>query len=121
MSVLEQVKTAPMSRVQVRAVALCLVMNLVDGFDLLLTSFVGPAIAREWGLAPSQVGILLSSGLAGMAFGALCLAPLADRFGRRKLTLAGLAVASLGMLAASFAPTLARCSPLGWSRVPRWA
>jgi hypothetical protein len=37
------------------------------------------------------------------------------------LTLAGLAVASLGMLAASFAPTLARCSPLGWSRVPRWA
>jgi benzoate transport len=105
MSVLEQVKNAPMSRVQVRAVALCLVMNLVDGFDLLLTSFVGPAIAREWGLAPSQVGFLLSSGLAGMAFGALCLAPLADRIGRRKLTLAGLALASLGMLAASIAPT----------------
>ncbi|WP_433296265.1 hypothetical protein ACQPZQ_15645 [Pseudonocardia sp. CA-142604] len=40
------------------------------------------------------MGILLSSGLAGMAFGALCLAPLADRIGRRKLTLAGLAVAS---------------------------
>jgi hypothetical protein len=49
MSVLEQVKTAPMSRVQVKAIALCLVMNPVDGFDLLLTSLVGPAIAREWG------------------------------------------------------------------------
>jgi benzoate transport len=105
MSVLEQVKTSPMSRAQVRAVALCLVMNLVDGFDLLLTSFVGPAITREWGLSPSELGVLLSSGLAGMAFGALCLAPLADRIGRRTLTLAGLAVASLGMLAASVAPT----------------
>lgn len=106
MSILEQVKNAPMSRAQTRAVALCLVMNLVDGFDLLMTSFVGPSIAKEWGLAPSQLGVLLSSGLAGMAFGALFLAPLADRIGRRKLTLAGLAVASLGMLAASFSPNL---------------
>ena len=103
MSVLEQVKSAPMSRVQARAVALCLVINLVDGFDLLVTSFVGPTIAREWGLSPSQLGILLSSGLAGMAFGALFLAPLADRIGRRRLTLGCLALASLGMLAASVA------------------
>ena len=96
MSVLEQVKSAPMSRVQARAVALCLVINLVVGFDLLATSFLGPTIAREWGLSPSQVGILLSSGLAGMAIGALFLAPLADRIGRRRLTLGCLALASLG-------------------------
>ncbi|CAM4048076.1 MFS transporter [Kibdelosporangium persicum] len=103
MNVLEQVKQSPMSRAQVRAVALCLVMNLVDGFDLLVTSFVGPAITREWGLSPSAVGVLLSGGLAGMAFGALFLAPLADRVGRRRLTLGCLALASLGMLAASVA------------------
>lgn len=103
MSILEQVKSAPMSRAQTRAVALCLVMNLVDGFDLLVTSFVGPAITKEWGLQASLVGVLLSSGLAGMALGALFLAPLADRIGRRRLVLGGLALASLGMLAASFA------------------
>lgn len=103
MTVLEQVKSAPMSRAQARAVALCLVINLVDGFDLLVTSFVGPTIAREWGLSPSQLGVLLSSGLAGMAVGALFLAPLADRIGRRRLTLGCLALASLGMLAASVA------------------
>src|SRR5918997_2378042 len=102
-TVLEQVKSAPMSPVQARAVALCLVINLVDGFDLLVTSFVGPTIAREWGLSPSQLGILLSSGLAGMAVGALFLAPLADRIGRRRLTLGCLVLASLGMLAASAA------------------
>ncbi|MFF9490150.1 MFS transporter [Streptomyces sp. NPDC014676] len=101
MSILEQVKEGPMSRAQIRAVVLCLTMNLVDGFDLLATSFVGPAITREWGLSPSQVGLLLSSGLAGMAFGALFLAPLADRVGRRRLTLSGLAMASLGMLFAA--------------------
>lgn len=101
MSVLEQVKKAPMSRVQIRTVVLCLTMNLLDGFDLLATSFVGPAIGKEWGLSSSKVGLLLSSGLAGMAFGALCVAPLADRIGRRRLTLASLVMASLGMLGAS--------------------
>ncbi|MFD6288458.1 MFS transporter [Streptomyces sp. NPDC060205] len=101
MSILEHVKNAPMSRVQIQAVVLCLGMNLLDGFDLLATSFVGPAITREWGLSPSQVGVLLSSGLAGMAVGALFLAPLADRVGRRRLTLTGLAMASVGMLGAA--------------------
>ncbi|WP_063695861.1 MFS transporter [Amycolatopsis orientalis] len=90
-----------MSRAQTRAVALCLVINLVDGFDLLVTSFVGPSITREWHLSPSGVGVLLSGGLAGMAIGGLFLAPLADRVGRRTLTLACLALASLGMLAAA--------------------
>lgn len=90
-----------MSRAQTRAVALCLVINLVDGFDLLVTSFVGPSITREWHLSPSGVGVLLSGGLAGMAIGGLFLAPLADRMGRRTLTLACLALASLGMLAAA--------------------
>ncbi|GGJ65924.1 MFS transporter [Streptomyces brasiliensis] len=101
MSILEQVKNAPMSRAQIQAVVLCLAMNLLDGFDLLATSFVGPTIGKEWGLSSSQVGFLLSSGLSGMAFGALFVAPLADRIGRRRLTLAGLAMASLGMLGAS--------------------
>jgi benzoate transport len=105
-NVLEQVRNSPMSRAQVQAVALCLVMNVVDGFDLLVTSFVGPAITREWGLSPSSVGVLLSGGLAGMAVGALFLAPLADRVGRRRITLAGLALASLGMLAAAFTQDL---------------
>ncbi|MDH6523015.1 benzoate transport [Streptomyces sp. SAI-135] len=101
MSVLEQVKNAPMSRAQIRTVVLCLTMNLLDGFDLLATSFVGPVIGKEWGLSSSKVGVLLSSGLAGMAFGALCVAPLADRLGRRRLTLASLVMAALGMLGAS--------------------
>jgi benzoate transport len=103
LNVLEQVKNSPMSRAQIRAVALCLVINLVDGFDLLVTSFVGPSITREWGLSPSAVGVLLSAGLAGMATGALFLAPLADRIGRRRLSLGCLALAALGMLAASVA------------------
>ncbi|MEU0469328.1 MFS transporter [Amycolatopsis sp. NPDC006131] len=106
MNVLEEVKNSPMSRAQVGAVSLCLVINLIDGFDLLVTSFIGPAITREWGLSPSAVGVLLSGGLAGMAFGGLFLAPLADRIGRRRLTLGCLALAALGMLAASVSQDL---------------
>src|SRR4051812_50121555 len=75
LNVLEQVKNSPMSRAQVRAVALCLVINLIDGFDLLVTSYVGPSITRQWSLSPSSVGVLLSGGLAGMAIGGPFLPP----------------------------------------------
>lgn len=89
-----------MSRAQVRAVGLCLVINLIDGFDLLVTSFVGPG--DHPGVEPLPVGsgcVLFSGGLASMALGGLFLAPLADRVGRRRLTIGCLALATLGMLA----------------------
>ncbi|MDH6288233.1 MFS transporter [Rhodococcus opacus] len=101
MGILEKVKDAPMSRLQTNTVILCLVMNLIDGYDLLVTSFVGPTIAKQWGLSGSQLGVLLSSGLAGMAIGAMFLAPLADRIGRRRLVLGALAVTTVSMVAAS--------------------
>jgi MFS family permease len=79
-------------------VALCLVMNIVEGFDILVMSFAASGVVREWHLNGSQIGLLLSSGLIGMAFGSAGLAPLADRIGRRPLTLTGLSVAAVGML-----------------------
>ena len=114
MNVLEQVKNSPMSRAQVRAVALCLVINLIDGFDLLVTSFVGPTITREWSLSSSKVGVLLSAGLAGMAIGGLFLAPLADRVGRRGSASAVLLWPRWACSPPPSRGTSASCSPAGW-------
>ncbi|MFC7657187.1 MFS transporter [Pseudonocardia benzenivorans] len=86
-----------MTRFQVMVVALCLVMNVVEGFDILVMAFAASGVAAEWHLTASQVGLLLSSGLIGMALGSALVAPLADRIGRRPLTLACLAVATVGM------------------------
>lgn len=98
MNLREVIDRAPMTKYQIMVVALCLIMNIVEGFDILVMAFAASGVAREWDLNGSQIGLLLSSGLIGMAVGAAGLAPLADRIGRRPLTLTGLTVAAAGML-----------------------
>lgn len=87
----------PMTRFQTVAVAICMVLNAIDGFDVLAIAFAAPVLSKEWALPPEQLGILFSSGLLGMTFGSLLIAPLADRWGRRWMTLASLAGVTLGM------------------------
>jgi benzoate transport len=88
----------PMHRFQWTAVAVCVLLNMLDGFDVLVMAFTGRAVSAEWGLSGAQLGLLLSAGLVGMAAGSLFLAPLADRIGRRPMILACLGIASAGML-----------------------
>ena len=53
--------------------------------DVLIISYTAPAIAKAWSISPANLGIVFSSGLVGMTVGAIFLAPLADRFGRKPL------------------------------------
>jgi putative MFS transporter len=68
---------------------------MFDAFDSGLVSFVLPVLVKEWGLTPAQVGQVASIGLVGMFAGAVLVGSLADRFGRRALFQATLAVFSL--------------------------
>jgi MFS family permease len=95
-------------------VVVCLLLMMVEGFDLLVMAFAASGVAREFGLNGAQVGLLLSSSLAGMALGSACLAPLADRIGRRPLTVACLALSTVGM---SLAAVSAAFTSLGLARI----
>ncbi|GAA2935580.1 MFS transporter [Streptomyces enissocaesilis] len=90
-----------MSRFQWGAITVCVLLNTLDGFDVLVMAFTGKAVSAEWELSPSQLGLLLSAGLVGMALGAMCVAPWADRIGRRPVILGCLVVAAAGMLLSS--------------------
>jgi len=94
---------SPMSRFQVIAVTVCVVLNMLDGFDVLAMAFTAASVSAEWHLNGKQVGVLLSAGLFGMGAGSLFLAPLADRFGRRAIILTSLLVIAAGMLMSAFA------------------
>ena len=102
-SVQEQIDNTPMSGFQVLAVSVCLAINMLDGYDVLVMSFAAPFVAEEWSLSDTVTGLLLSSGLVGMALGSLFLAPLADVYGRRRMTLWSLAAVTAGMLASALA------------------
>ena len=94
-------REGPMSSFQIIIVAINTLLNMIDGFDVLAISFTAPLIAKEWGVPPQTLGILLSAGLAGMALGSLFLSPVADVLGRRAVLIASTAILSVGMLASA--------------------
>jgi benzoate transport len=94
----ETLSGAPMSALQITAVALTLGLTALDGFDVLSISFAAPGIAAEWGINRAALGIVLSMELFGMGLGALALGALADRIGRRPTMLACLVLMTIGML-----------------------
>ena len=69
------IQQSGMSRYQKVAITICLAINMLDGFDVLVMAFTASSVASEWGLQGSELGILFSAGLFGMAVGSLFVAP----------------------------------------------
>ncbi len=99
------VDDGPMARFQWLAIGICIVLNMIDGFDVLVMAFTASSVSAEWALNGAQVGLLLSAGLFGMAAGSLFIAPWADRFGRVPLILFCLLLSGVGMLLSSLSQT----------------
>jgi benzoate transport len=95
------IANAPMSRLQVAVVGITIALNALDGFDVLSISFASPGIAREWGINPAALGIVLSMELIGMAIGSVFLGGVADKIGRRPTMLGCLLVMAVGMMMAT--------------------
>lgn len=87
MNMRELIDTTPVARVQIAVVAVCFILNMLDGIDVLAVSFAAPPITREWSLTSSAMGTVFSAGLIGMTLGAMFLASYADRIGRRNMLL----------------------------------
>ncbi len=108
MDVREAIRTQPMRRLQLMTIVICLVLCMIDGFEILVMAFVAPHLAKAWGLGPVEVGYLLSAGVFGMAVGAVFLSPLADRIGRRRHVILCLAFVTVGMALSYFATSVAQ-------------
>ena len=93
----------PMSTFQVVAVTLCVVGNMVTGFSILILPFTSPAIAEYWQLPPDILGTLLSASLVGMMLGALFIAPMADKLGRRGVLIVCMSLITAGLLLSALA------------------
>jgi MFS family permease len=79
------------------ALLIGMAVNIIDGFDIVAAALTGPLIAKGWSVPPSELGLLFSGLPLGLVIGALALSPLADRFGRRIMLIASLAIMSVGM------------------------
>lgn len=96
------INNSPMTAYQMLIVAICFILNFNDGIDVLVVSFTGSEIVKEWILSKSQLGYIFSAGLGGMTIGCLFLAPFGDKIGRKPLFLISLTLITSGMLLVYF-------------------
>ena len=95
-----------MTKVQYFSIAICFLMSVLDGMDVLVVSYCAPAIAQDLNLGPKTLGVVFSAGLVGMAMGAIFLAPYADKFGRKKLILVSAFIMGLSVLLTAFSENI---------------
>lgn len=88
---------------------LCWFAMVLDGFDLVVLGAVIPTLLKTHELGFDPVGATLAAtiSLVGVGLGALFIAPLSDRFGRRRLLIACVAWFSVFTLAVVAAPNVA--------------
>ncbi|WP_417564998.1 MFS transporter [Marinobacter sp.] len=65
----------------------CTLIIIFDGYDLVIYGVVLPLLMDQWGLNPYVAGLLGSSALFGMMFGAMGFGMLSDKWGRKKVIL----------------------------------
>ena len=95
-----------MTVLQYAVVVITILLNAMDGFDVLAISVAGPGIKGEFGIGQAELGFVLSAELWGMALGSIFLGGVADMIGRRKMLLGCLIVMAGGMFMASTSDTL---------------
>ena len=101
-----QIDQAPLVPTQLLLLGVCFLLQIIDGFDVLAMSFAAPALADDWSLTADRLGIVFSAGVLGMTLGAMFLAPITDRIGRRAMISRAVAVMGLSMLATAWADSL---------------
>ena len=71
------------SSFQIKVLLLCSAIVLMDGFDAQALGYVAPVLSKAWKLKPGALKDVFAAGLFGLMLGALFLAPVADRVGRK--------------------------------------
>ncbi|MGO1885869.1 MAG: MFS transporter, partial [Citricoccus sp.] len=109
-----RIEQAPMGAYQWLIIGICTFLNALDGYDVLAMAFTATPVSEEFGLSGSELGFLLSAGLLGMAVGSLTLGPVADRIGRRNMTILAIVVNAAGLFLSA---TSSNAAELGLWRI----
>jgi len=95
----------PVSRFQIRLLALAILLLMTDGYDTQAIGYVAPALTAVWQVSRASFGPVFSAGLVGLMLGAMIFTPIADRYGPNRVLLACTAVYGLLTLATALAPS----------------
>lgn len=100
------INETPMGVRQWLVVVLMVLLNALDGFDVLSSAFAAPGISAEWGIERAALGVVLSAELVGMGFGSVLLGGAADKYGRKNTMITCLLFMAAGMWMAGHATSV---------------
>jgi len=86
---------APLDARYWASISLFIAVLIFDYFDFFLVGFLVAALVQQWHLTFGQSSIMLLSGGVGAIFGALIWGELADRWGRKPLTVTAVTICAL--------------------------
>ena len=105
-NVSELIDTQPIGVFQIRIVALCAVVALLDSLDLQSIGLAAPAMIADLQIRPSSLGAVFSTALAGLALGAFSFGLLADRVGRKAVLVGATVCFGVFTICTALAPNL---------------
>ena len=88
------------------SLSLCTLVMLIDGYDLAALPLALPYILPSWEGDAAGFGPALAAVLVGLGAGALLLAPLGDRHGRRKIIISSLLAVALFTIGTGFSSSI---------------
>ena len=101
----QAIEQAGFGRFQKKLMAICGIGWAADAMEVLLISFILPAIGEEWGLSNPQKGLLGTAVFVGMLAGAWGWGWISDRIGRKLGFVFTVAIDSIFGLLSAFSPS----------------
>jgi AAHS family 4-hydroxybenzoate transporter-like MFS transporter len=92
MAISRSVDGVAVSAGAVRVAVLCGLVQMLDGYDLAAVGLAAPAIIKAWGVKPVELTSAFAFSSIGIMVGAMAAGPIADRFGRKPVLLASVAL-----------------------------
>jgi AAHS family 3-hydroxyphenylpropionic acid transporter len=92
------------SRISIITVSLCYLIAVFEGVDLQAAGVAAPKLAPAFHMLPNQLGWFFSASTFGLLIGAAVGGRLSDRFGRKAVLIAAVAVFGLMSIATGLAP-----------------
>jgi MFS transporter, AAHS family, 4-hydroxybenzoate transporter len=92
---------------QLRVAALCMLVQICDGYDINSVAWAVPSLIRTWHLPPPMFTMAFLWSSIGILTGALSAGPIGDRFGRRPLLLVSLTIFGIASLLSATAGSVA--------------
>ncbi|PNK59702.1 MFS transporter [Psychrobacter sp. FDAARGOS_221] len=95
----EYIDSQKIGRYQVFILGICLLLMIMDGYDIQAMAYAAPFIIEDWGVDKPALGMAFSASILGLFIGSLTLSWCSDKFGRRPILMLSTLAFSILMIA----------------------